>query len=384
MHFLFTAPFYHTNQHFPVKALLAAGHQVSYLALTHDGSTEYSALTPTILGFSRTYDMYLRLSGLWKRDDPTAVLNGRAARIDGVPPFAAFWNELRRRDPDVIVIRNPFTAYGRRAVLAGCMMRKKLILYSQAPLRSLPPLRARRHPWKRPLTKLLLRAADTHWMTPLLGDHEQATRIANCRYVPFVMEPQTRPDRKSWFNGGNINLLSIGRYQRRKNLHLFLDVVSRLSGRFPVRWTIIGVCATSEHREELADLEARSVRLGIAGTGRFEVNLSFSEVQKEYQRHDVFVLPSRMEPAAISPLEAMAHSLPVVCSDTNGTRCYVRADENGLVFRSDDADDLEACLGRMMRDRARLRQMGARSYELVLTEHSPGRYVEELVSMAEG
>ena len=33
MHFLFTAPRYHTNQHFAVKALIDAGHEVSFLAL---------------------------------------------------------------------------------------------------------------------------------------------------------------------------------------------------------------------------------------------------------------------------------------------------------------------------------------------------------------
>ena len=33
MHFVFTAPRFHTNQHFPAKALLDAGHQVTFLVL---------------------------------------------------------------------------------------------------------------------------------------------------------------------------------------------------------------------------------------------------------------------------------------------------------------------------------------------------------------
>ena len=33
MHFLYTAPRYHTNQHFTSKALLDAGHHVTFLVL---------------------------------------------------------------------------------------------------------------------------------------------------------------------------------------------------------------------------------------------------------------------------------------------------------------------------------------------------------------
>ena len=96
----------------------------------------------------------------------------------------------------------------------------------------------------------------------------------------------------------------------------------------------------------------------------------------------MFVLASRDEPAAVSPLEAMAHSLPVVCSDTNGTSCYIRPGENGYVFRTDDLDDLVDGLQRMLASREGLVDMGRRSYELVETEHAPSRYVESLVAMA--
>ena len=83
----------------------------------------------------------------------------------------------------------------------------------------------------------------------------------------------------------------------------------------------------------------------------------------------LFVLASRDEPAAVSPLEAMAHSLPVVCSDSNGTRGYIRHGVNGFVFATDDHDDLVACLDRFDRrqeaaDRdgpAQLRACGVRT-----------------------
>ena len=78
----------------------------------------------------------------------------------------------------------------------------------------------------------------------------------------------------------------------------------------------------------------------------------------------------------------MSHCLPVVCSEGNGTSCYVRPGENGFVFRTDDLDDLTASMDKILRDRERLVEMGRRSYELVITEHAPERYVEALLSLA--
>ena len=94
--------------------------------------------------------------------------------------------------------------------------------------------------------------------------------------------------------------------------------------------------------------------------------------------------PSRIERAAVSPLEAMSHSLPVICSDSNGTQCCIRPSENGYVFKTDDLNDLVKCLESMISDRERLKQTGSRSYDLVLSEHSPARYVETMVAIAEG
>ena len=104
----------------------------------------------------------------------------------------------------------------------------------------------------------------------------------------------------------------------------------------------------------------------------------------EYRLHDLFVLPARNELAGVALLEAMAHSLPVVCSDSCGLKSCIRTDENGHVFRTDDVDDLKESIERILHDRGRLVEMGTRSYEIVISEHSPAKYVERLVSIAEG
>ena len=357
MHFLFTAPRYHTNQHFAVKALLDAGHQVTFMALGLGQSEVYDSLSPTVLADSATM---------------------HAIGIQ-LPPLFEFWGLIQRLKPDVVVVRDPNTTYGLLSIATARVMRRTVVFYSQT-------LMHRNLRWcERFIRSFPAWVAGAKWITPVLGSPDAySPAIGALRYVPFVMEPQTAPVQKQWFHGGVINVLSVGKFQRRKNHRMFLRVVARLLERYPIRATIIGECTTEEHKIELAEVRKLHQDLGLGDRVRFQINMPFHFVQQEYAKHDLFVLPSRDEPAAVSHLEAMSHSLPAICSDTNGTQCYIRPGENGYVFRTDDLDHLVECMERIISDRARLVEMGARSYELVISEHSPAKYVNKLVAIAEG
>ena len=370
MRLVYTAPRYHTNQHFPVKALLEAGHEVSFLVLREGQSETHEALVPNVLGCSPTFERLRRLSA--------ALRGAEAEAFGGIPPVFGFWREMRRLRPSAVVVRRPFSAYGLLAVSVTKLIGARLVLYTQATKRHRP-----NRWWKRAVLALVPRLVGARgWITPVLGLPGQREWPGTpLRYVPFVMPPRTAPDDRRWFAGGAVNVLAIGKYLPRKNHRLFLEAVRGLSRHHPVRATIIGECSTSEHRRELEDVRRHRARLGLDDKVRLEVNLPFPEVQRRYAAHDLFVLASRDDPAAVSPLEAMAHSLPVICGDSNGTACYVRPGENGFVFRADDPDDLEVCMTRIAGDREKLVEMGRRGYELVISEHAPERYVETLMAM---
>ena len=362
MHFLFTAPRYHINQHFAMKALLDAGHRVSFLALRREQIEVYDALKPTILSESMAVH---------------AIHSGRWAST--FPSLSGFWSLMRRLNPDVVVVRSPHTAYGLLSVVVSRLMGHTVIFYTPT------PMHRQLKWWKIFMRAFPAWAARARWMTPLLGSPDRySPAFGALRYVPFVMEPQTAPERKQWFRGDAINVLCVGSFQRRKNHRLFLQAIASLSERYPIQSTVIGGCTTVEERCEFAQIKEFHKFLGLGDRVRFKSNLDFWDVQREYARHDLFVLPSRDEPAGISLLEAMAHSLPVVCSESCGLKCRIRPGENGYIFRTDDADHLEECMESIIRDRDRPVEMGTRSYEIVVSEHSPDRYVERLVSIAGG
>ena len=371
MHFVFTAPRYHTNQHFAAKALVDAGHRVSFLVLERGQSETYEAVRPEVLGESLASRTLSRLaSGLFGRS---------VDREYSFPRILVFWRRLRGLAPDVVIVRGHRTRYGRLSIWSARLSGFPVIFYTQNRLHR-PIDRFRRF-----LHTFRARIVGAQWITPVLGDPDRyPPAVPVMRYVPFVMEPQTPPERKTWFSEDAVNVLSIGKFQRRKNHRLLLQAIARLSARYPLRATIIGECTTAEHRQELAEVERVRDREGLRDRVRIRSNLPYPEVQRALSVHDVFVLASRTEPATISQLEAMAHSLPVICSDANGTRCYVRPGENGFIVRTGDVDDLARHLETIIRNRERLVQMGARSYELVVSEHAPGKYVETMLALAGG
>ena len=360
MHFLFTAPRYHTNQRFAVKALLNAGHRVTFVALRKQHSEVYDELEPIVLGE--------------KRLAPWLPGGERMC-----PPPSALWSLLRKLKPDVVVARNPYSAFGLMSIATARMTGAEAVFYSQN------PMHRRLVWWKTIVNSVTTRAANSRHITPVLGspDHHPPA-FAALRYVPFVMEPQTPPERKRWFRCGTVNIMTVGKFYRRKNHALFLEAIARLAESHSVRATIIGECTTDENRRELTRVREIHASLGLGDRVRIKTNLSYHDVQREYAAHDLFVLPSSDEPAAVSHLEAMSHSLPVICSDSNGTRCYIRHGENGYVFRTGDALDLEGRMESIIADRDRLVEMGERSHELVLSEHSPARYVETMMAIARG
>ena len=360
MHFLFTAPRYHTNQRFAVKALLDAGHHVSFVALRRQHSEVYDELEPLVLGETQVTPWLRGSRWTW-------------------PPPLQLRNRLRRLNPDVVVVREPYTAFGFLAVALGKMSRARVVFYSQLPMhRQIPPR-------KRIVSSLTTGLAGAKHITPVLGSPDRhSPAFGSLRYVPFVMESQTPPQKREWFQGNTTNVMSVGKFQSRKGHAMFLEVIARIRERHSIRATIIGENTTEEHEHEFARVKELQAELGLGNTVRIRTNITYHEVQREYAAHDLFVLPSSREPAAVSHLEAMSHSLPVICSDSNGTQCYIRQGENGYVFRTGNAQDLEERIESVIANRTRLVEMGERSHELVLTEHSPSKYVETMEALARG
>jgi len=80
---------------------------------------------------------------------------------------------------------------------------------------------------------------------------------------------------------------------------------------------------------------------------------------------DLFILPSRFEGMPISLLEAMAAKLPVIASNISGSTELVEHEKNGLLFESENHNDLAEKILSLYNDREKMKCMAQNGYEYV-------------------
>jgi len=75
-----------------------------------------------------------------------------------------------------------------------------------------------------------------------------------------------------------------------------------------------------------------------------------TDIERWYERFDIYVSSSVREGQPVAMLEAMAHGLPVVATDVGAAAATVRHGEGGLIVPAGDSMALAKALGRLLDD----------------------------------
>ena len=371
MRFLYVAPRYHTNQTDIMKGLIEHGHEVCFISHYSAIIEDYSYVTPVILGYSGLYNMIDYLyANVIRRKDPEAVVY----KIQhGFPPIRKLKKLITDFAPDVVILRER-SVYSMAAYLICQRRGYPCILYNQNPLWSEPDKTDFAHRIVNTLTPKLR-------MTPVMGRKKAGTSIKeNDYFVPFVVEPRKAPEERTYFADDTIHILCIGKYEIRKHHLMLLQAVEGLL-HYRLHLTLIGE-ATNHFQKEYCE----QVRQFVAGHHMQDLvtvktNVPRSEMEAEYLASDIYVIPSTREMASVSQLEAMSYSLPVICSDLNGTACYVEDSVTGYLFRDCDEEDLAEKLDKMLSDRERMKAMGAAGYRALAEKYNFGHYYDTVMEI---
>lgn len=354
---------YHTNQHPIVSTLLDKGHEVNFLALERGQSEEYSRLEPDLIQFS---PIFLFFHSLFTQ----FVFDIDRHRV-GIPAILWYYRYLQKTDPDIITVKRYF-AISFATILYAKILGINIAFYDQEPLYDDDSFYIKR----RLAVGLyyILHGERFVRYTPVLGDPNERLAIPRSYYIPFVAPSTGESDEQHHFPDGNINVIMVGKLRvPRKNHLMLLASVTSLVERYDLTLTLVGSLkdpTDSYYREVLSAINAADIEEQV----EIKQNLSYPAVQDEYKNHDVYVLPSKSEPAAVSHLEAMSQGLPVICSETNGTSCYVDEGENGFLIDPTDQSDLTSTLERLVSSRETIRLFGRTSRNLARTQYSPERF----------
>lgn len=372
MKFLYVAPRYHTNQMDIMKGLTENGHEVRFISHYAAIIEDYSSVTPIVLGYSRLYKMFDFLYvKIIHRNDPTAIV----FKIQhGFPPFRKLKKLICGFAPDLVILRER-SVY---SMAAYYICRKKgypCILYNQNPL------------WSEPAkTDLLHRLVDRMTpplrMTPVMGEKKPGMTVKeNDYFVPFVVNPQRAPEERTYFDGGRIHILCIGKYEIRKHHLELLRAAGQLQDKYEIHVTLVGE-ATNHFQKAYCEQVRNYVREHrMENLVTVKTNVPKCDMKLEYLAADLYVIPSTLEMASVSQLEAMSYSLPVICSDTNGTACYVEDGVTGYQFRDCDEADLLSKLDAMLSDRERMLSMGAAGYRALVEKNNFDVYYRKIMQM---
>lgn len=134
-----------------------------------------------------------------------------------------------------------------------------------------------------------------------------------------------------------LRLLYVGDFSRNKNLPQVLEAAARLAGSRRVTLTLVGGGGDGE--AELRELVASGRYPFASMQPRVEDAAILRDV---YRRHDVFVMPSRLETFGVVYVEALSQGLPIVHSRGQGVDGYFATGTVAEAVDPDDADDIAA------------------------------------------
>ena len=361
MKLLFIAPRMHTNQLGIIKALQEHGHEVIFHSLLKWPSEDYSTLEPVLINgcfLSNFLEKRVLSSGV---NHPYRFPN----------PFFYF-STLKKLKPDVIIAREPNRLFSLVGALCGRILDAKIIFYSQ-----IPPDRNVRL-YKKFILAILFWALKASWVTPLKSKDANTNKRLLPKYLthlPFIVDI-TNQDRKI-IKDNEIKILMVAKPQSRKN-HVLLINALKLTKIEKFKLTLISECVNTEQSNQLKLIQNHVAKSGLESKIVIKTNLPNNEVIWEMDKHDIFILPATREQASISNLEAMGRGLPTICSDTNGTSCFIKHQVNGMIFEDNNPESLAHCIREICSDRVNLQKMSSEALVTAKAEFGHTNYMEVL------
>ncbi|MEA3351716.1 MAG: glycosyltransferase [Chloroflexota bacterium] len=187
-----------------------------------------------------------------------------------------------------------------------------------------------------------------------LGLSTQRVFVAHNAVTPRPTAPP--PQRPASLNQP-ARVLFVGRLQARKRIDILLHACAALPAELQPRLVIIG------DGPALSDL--KSLAQQIYPQAEFLGAKHGPELISYFTAADIFTLPGT---GGLAVQQAMAHGLPVIVAQGDGTQDDLVRPENGWQTPPGDQQSFTQTLRTALSDIPRLRRMGAQSYRIVAEE----------------
>jgi glycosyltransferase involved in cell wall biosynthesis len=152
------------------------------------------------------------------------------------------------------------------------------------------------------------------------------------------------------------------RLTSRKGLFYLIKAVDKLSKKYPqIELKIMG-----DGEGERVRLEEIVDKLNLRGRVVFLGRIPREKTFSYYQEADVFVLPSLNEGMSNAMLEALATGLPILATDTGGSKELITEGGNGYIIEMKNAQDIADKLEKIINNSELRKKMGEASRKKAL------------------
>ena len=141
----------------------------------------------------------------------------------------------------------------------------------------------------------------------------------------------------------------------------------------------------------------KNIQLRIAGDGdtllslqkkyskllfvQFLGNINQSKIIKELHLADIYIHATFAETFSTAILQAMSTGLPIICSNIEGTRHMVTNNEEGLLYQSQNIDDLYNKINELISNNKKAILLGNNSRRKVIDKYAINRVINSFINI---
>lgn len=157
------------------------------------------------------------------------------------------------------------------------------------------------------------------------------------------------------FNNEELKIIFVGELSLQKGISTLLNVIESIKGKMKINVIIAGWV-----NDYIKDrLRKNSDVVVVRGV------LSKSELEKEYEKAHILILPSIQEGFGRVILEAMSYGVAIIASRNTGAPDIIKNEYNGFLFDVYDEKSIENYINLLYNDRELLEKVCYRSMETI-------------------